>query len=197
MSVIADFQVNGLNPSVVSAASSGIQYFPRLLGASIGVQSVAPSATSAAGQLVVPGNNELNGQWFDVYVGAEMTPGAAQASVTATLELVANTGTVTSPTYTSLASTGAVDIAPSLDVPAIMGIKASLLGTTGSGVVGGTYSALFNNTLENSSPKVLTAALSGVNFGLANPFGLVVRVTFSTASSTNIAKLFQFQIAAQ
>lgn len=193
MSVINDFQVSGLFPSVVSAAVSTAQYFPRLLGSSIGVQSVAPSSTSAAGQLVVPGNSELEGQYFDVFVAGNILSGA-DASETAFVELVANTGTITSPSYTSIATTGLVDIDTVAPGNHVFGIRCSMVGTTASGIVGGSYSALVDGVLKNGTPKQ-TTALSGISMSSALPFGLAVRITFSAADAVNVAKLTQFQIA--
>lgn len=193
MTVINDFQVSGLFPSVVSAASTAVQYFPRLLGSSIGVQSVAPSAASAAGQLVVPGNSELEGQFFKVLVAGNIISGA-DASETAIIDLVANTGTISTPSYTVIASTGLVDIDVVAPGNHVFGISATLLGTSASGIVGGVYSATVDGVLKNSTPKQ-TTALSGINLAASLPFGLVVRVTFSAADSANVAKLTQFQIA--
>src|SRR5580698_109665 len=104
MAVLNDFQCNGLFPSVVGGNSTSVLYFPRLLGSSIGVQSVAPSATSAAGQLVVPGFNELNGQLFTVRAAGNFGSDTGDASGTVAVQLYANTGTVTSPIYTSIAT---------------------------------------------------------------------------------------------
>jgi hypothetical protein len=205
--IINDFQVNGLFPSVVSAAVTTAQYFPRILGTSIGVQSVAPSASSAAGQLVVPGNNELNGQWFQVLVGATFSPDASDSSATGTLELVANTGTILTPIYTvvATATTAAPAFAGSQDVA----LKVSMYGTTKSGIVQGSYTGVKGGVLIAAT--TLTNNLSGINFGQANPpnlsnplnptnpFGLVVRATFSSAVTSpllNVARLYQFQIAA-
>jgi hypothetical protein len=197
MTVINDFQVNGLFPSIVSTLSTVQQYFPRLLGSSIGVQSVAPSATSAAGQLVVPGNNELNGQRFSVLVGGSVVGGASAASTNVTIILRANTGTVASPSYTTIASTGAVALNPVNDgVAENFFMKVQLFGTTASGVVSGTQESTLSTT--RVAAGALTADLSGINLGLATPFGLVVGVAFSVAStgSPNVASLNQFQIVA-
>ncbi len=194
MSVINDFAVNGLFPSVVGGSGTAIKYFPRLLGSSIGVQSVAPSATSAAGQLVVPGNNELNGQWFNVLIGGDIVSGAADSSVTAEVALYANVGTVTSPSYTKIATTG-VQTAPLTGTSYNFALKVSMQGTTASGVVrGNQYSILGTN---QNAYAALTASLSSINFGNATPFGLVVGVTFGTSDAANSASLNQFQITAE
>lgn len=195
MSVINDFQVSGLFPSVVSAAVSTAQYFPRLLGTSIGVQSVAPSATSAAGQLVIPGNSELENQWTTVLIAGQAVAGAAAGSATVTVLVRANTGTVTSPSYTTIASLTTQALAPIADgVSNNFGFRIQLLGSTASGTVGGNYTALYNNTPKASG--ALDAQLSGISLASATPFGLVVSATFSSATAGNVAKLTQFQIIA-
>lgn len=193
MSVIADFQVNGLFPSVVGGVGTAAKYFPRILGLNgpNGGQSVAPSSSSAQGQLAVPGNSVLNGQWFDVLVGLSVGSDSGDPSGTVTIELAANTGSVTTPSYTVIAATSA--IVPATQ-PLQVALKASLFGDSKSGIVTGVYTALANSALNNSTPKVITA-LSAINMGAALPFGLVLRATFGTSDATNTASLYQFQIA--
>jgi hypothetical protein len=193
MSVIADFQVSPLFPSIVGGTGTTAKYFPRALGASIGVQSVAPSSTNAAGQLSVPGNSILNGQLFEVLVGASFGNDSGDPSGTVKLELVANTGTLTTPSYTVLASTTAQ--VPSTQ-PVDAAFKVTLFGTSASGIVQGSYLALMNGAINNTTPKALDNNLSGIKFSNGVPFGLVVRATFGTSDATNTASLYQFQIAA-
>jgi len=192
MAIVNDFQVNGLFPSVVSSNTAAVQYFPRLLGSSIGVQSVAPSSTSAAGQLVVPGNNEVNGQQFSVILGASFLDGSGDPSATATLSLYANTGTVTSPTYTLLGS--ATTAAPLVTGAQDISLEFKLFGTTASGILQGTYSGTKGPGTIVSGAEI-TNTLSGINFGNSVPLGLVAAATFSTANASNVAKLYQFQIS--
>lgn len=193
MSVIADFLVNGLNPSTVGGIGTAAKYFPALFGG-FNTLSVAPSATSAAGQLVVPGNNVLNGQLFDVLVAGNLIAGSAAGSESVTVDLVANVGTVSTPSYTVIGSTGAY--APPVDgVEHSFAIKAELYGDTLSGIVGGEYVSMIDGLKQNSSPKDATA-LTGINMGSSAPFGLAVRVTFSVSNANNAAKLYQLQVAA-
>ena len=195
MSVINDFLVNGLNPSTVGGSGTTVKYFPRLLGSSIGVESGAPSASSAAGQLVVNGNNALNGQWFNVLVGVGITGGAADSSVTAKVSLYANTAALgAAPSYTEIATTGLFTQPLELTEYEV-GLKVSLFGTTGSGIVRGIQSGVYG--ANNLAAAALTNNLSGINFGSQAPFGLVVGVTFSSSDASNSAKLYQFQIAAE
>lgn len=193
MSVIADFLVNGLNPSVVGGTGTTVKYFPALLGG-FNVQSTAPSATSAAGQLGVPGNNVLNGQLFNVKAVGNFIAGSSAGSETVTVSLYANTGTVTSPSYTAIASTGA--FAPPVDgVEHSFAINAELYGDTLSGIVGGDYIAYVDGLKQNSTPKD-GVALTGINMGASLPFGLVVGVTFSVSNASNAAKLYTLQVQA-
>lgn len=194
MSVLNDFQVNGLFPSTVGGSGTTVKYFPRLLGSSIGVESVAPSASSQKGQLVVPGFNELNGQWFDVLVGGDIVSGSADSSVTAEVALYAQTSADgVAPSYTKIATTGAVT-ASLTGTSYNFAIKCSLFGTTASGNVRGTQYSILGTT-QNATAS-LTNNLSSINFGNANPFGLVVGVTFGSSDAANAAALNQFQIAA-
>jgi hypothetical protein len=199
MSVIRDFQVNGLNPSIVGGLGTTVKYFPRILGTAgpNGGQSVAPSSSSAAGQLTVPGNNELNGQWFNILLGASVVAGAGAASETAELALYANTGTVTSPSYTKIATTGAVTINPIADgVPVNTALNVSLFGDSNSGLVRGIQTGIkADGTLL--TPAALTANLSGINMAAIPPFGLVAGITFSVGAAGNSASLFQFQAVAE
>lgn len=194
MSVINDFAVNGTFPATVGGTGTAVKYFPRLLGSSIGVESVAPSATSSKGQLVVPGFNELNGQWFDVFCGGDIVSGAADSSVTATVILYAQTAADgATPSYTAIASTGAVT-ASLTGTSYNWSIKASLFGTTASGVVRGTQYSILGTT--QNALAALTNNLSSINFGNATPFGLVVGVTFGSSDASNSAAMNQFQIVA-
>lgn len=201
MTVLNDFQVNGSSPSIVSTLSTTQQYFSRVLGTAgpNGGQSVAPSATSAAGQLAVPGNNSLNGQNFSVLIGGSVVAGAADSSTNCTIILRANTGTVTTPVYTTIASTGAVALNPVNDgVAENFLMSVDLFGTTASGIVQGFQASQLSTTLNSASVVALTNNLSSINFGSAVPFGLVVGVAFSVAQTAapNVATLNQFQIVA-
>lgn len=201
MSVLADFQVNGLNPSVIGGTGVAIKYFPRLLGSAIGVQSVAPSATSAAGQLVPPAFNELNGRTFKVQAAGTVLPFTGGGTYTVSLQ--ANTGTVASPSYTTIASTGAITLASATPVNFMLDV--TLMGNTAVGKLDGYYQGSTNGALAvtgGTAQREIDAALSGLNFGTGLtssgnqgvPFGLVVGVTFSVSLAQNSASLYQFQV---
>lgn len=196
MSVINDFLVNGAYPATVGGTGTAVKYFPRVLGTAgpTGGESVAPSATSSSGQLVVNGFNELNGQWFDVLVGGEVTSGAADSSVTAEVALYANTAALgVAPSYTKIATTGAVTLSLA-GTSYNFSLYASMFGTTDSGVVRGLQYSILGTT--QNAWAALTNNLSSINFGSSAPFGLVVGVTFASSDAANAAKLYQFQISA-
>jgi hypothetical protein len=202
MSVINDFQVSGLFPSTVGGTGTAIKYFPRVLGPSIGVAPLTPSASSAAGQLVVPGNNELNGQTFKVKVTGDVLN--FTGGTTYNVVLYANTGTIGTPNYIALASTGAVGAANV--AKASFNLDVTIFGSTGAGNVGGYYNSVTLTPAGVQTSKAqaaLDTALTGINFnaaatpqGNANPFGLVVGITFATSIAQNSANLYQFQIIA-
>lgn len=193
MSVIADFQVRSSFPSVIPPSiSTGVQYFTGILSGRIGFQSTSPSATSAAGQLLIPGNNALNGQMFDVRANGDFGSDTGDPSGTVTIQLFANIGSVASPNYVSIATTGAVT--PGFASAESWSIVASLQGTTNSGIVGGTYNAIVDGAVVGSADQNISSTLSGINFSNLIPFGLVVGVKFGTGDLTNAARLYQFQI---
>jgi hypothetical protein len=191
MSVLADFLVNGLNPSTVGGTGTAVKYFPRLFGG-FNVESTAPSATSSTGQLVVPGNSALEAQWFEVLVGGTILSGVADSSVTAKASLYANTAALgAAPSYTEIATTGLLT-APLENTSYGFALKVQLFGSTKSGVVRGFQNGIFG--ANNIAQASLTNNLSGISMASSAPFGLVVGVTFGTGNSTNKASLFQFQI---
>lgn len=197
--VIANWQVNGASPVVIGGANA-VQFFPRPLGPSIGVAPLTPSTTNNQGCLIVPGQNALNGQFFTVNIaGNYTTPGG-----TVTVALVASQVLPgVSPSYTVLGGTAAVT--PSTSVLTPFGLKFTLFGDTGSGIVSGTYAGYANGALSvtgGTTAKIVDANLTGVNFnagiGGSNgaPFVLGVRVTFGTPAAANAATLYQFTIEA-
>lgn len=196
MSVIADFQVNGLFPSSVGGVGTAAKYFPRVLGSSIGNFSAAPSAASAAGQLSVQAFGELQGQAFKVVLAGDVLPFTGG---TATIDLVANTGTIAAPVYAVIASSGAI----AASATAVNWfLEATLVGSNNSGVTPGLLSGYFSGSQNNTNIALtaITNPPSGLDFvkGQAavqgNVLGLVARVTFAASSATNFARLYQFQV---
>lgn len=201
---VLNFQVNGNNPSVVGGSSTSVLYFPRPYGPSIGVAPSTPSASSAVGALFVPAGGIFNGQQMNVVASGYFGPGAADPSSVATVKLYAVTGSLSSPTYTAIATTPGI---ADTDLANPWGISATLLGDSESGQLCGSYQAY--SLAATTAPTVLAANVAGINFngdgtglfGLGNQglgkgiaFGLVVGVTFTTGNATNTASLTQFQI---
>ena len=151
--------------------------------------------------LVVPAQNELNGQEFRVVAVGNYLMGASAGSETVTVALYAVTGSLASPVYTAIASTGAVTPTPNVDgIQHSWRLSAKVSGDTLSGILGGSYEAFDNGVLQNSTPKQ-TVAVSGldfnvgnVNLGIGAVLGLVVGVTFSVSNASNAAKMYEFQI---
>lgn len=192
---IFDFGVNGGNASKVGGTGTGVKYFPRLLGASIGVAPLTPSSTSAVGSLLI-GGPRFNSQFFEVYVAGTTGPESGDPSGTVTVQLYAVTGSFASPTYTSIGTTGAVT--PNVAAAQDWGMKFNLL-MGASGTLGGNYVVIKNGVPVASAAT--TNVISGLNVNKTGnaglngaTVGLVVGVTFGTSDSTNTASLFQFVV---
>jgi hypothetical protein len=195
MSVIQDFQVSGNNPSNVGGRGIATFYFPRLSSSLVGAAlSSTPNASNATGQLAVP--KELNGRIFRVKVAGNILPALGGGS-TWNLQLFANTGTVASPSYTPIASTGNVSVFSANRQQ--WAFDVTLQGDSVSGQVGGVYSAFGINGTVLKSSVAIDNQLTGIIFsnnvnGYQAAFGLVVGVTFATSNPANAASLYQFQI---
>jgi hypothetical protein len=199
LSNVLDFQVSAAVPSKVGGSGTTVKYFPRPIGPSIGVAPATPSSTSAAGSLMVPANNVFNGQQFDVIASGSFGNDSGDPSGTVTVQLYAVTGTFTNPTYTSIATTGAMT--PFYAVQT-WGLAAQLVGTSVNGANGlliGGYEAYIRGSIV--APTTVTNIVAGLDFNAGNPalqqgavFGLVVGVTFGTSDPTNTASLVQFTI---
>lgn len=203
---IQDAGFNGQFPSTVGGVGSTVKYFPRNVASAAGAQWVAspatPSSSNATGAMWVPGDNKVNGQLMDVYATGDFTPASVATSETVEVALYAVTGSLTAPTYTKLATTGAY--APGVDgITYNFSIWVEIFGDTNSGIVGGTQFSQVNNTVSNASVTALTNSLTGINFASGNPllyqaapFGLVIGITFGASNAANKANLYQFSIAA-
>ena len=200
----ANWQVSGTYPSTVGGTGVTAKYFPAPSG-QINIAGTAPSSTSAAGELSVPGRNILNGQQFTIKATGNFEVGSGGACPNVLIELVANTGTISSPTYTVLASTGEITAQNLTGTFYDWAIEASVNGSTQSGLLQGSYRAIVDGTVVNSTPKALDHTLTGLVFGptaaqaqssnqsQTDPvFGLLVRVTFSVSEAGNSANLFEF-----
>ena len=203
MSTTLDFQVNGLNPSKVGGTGQTVKYFQRILGTN-GPNSgpnTNISATNAAGALFLPASGVFEGQLFEIVAAGNYGPDSpGDSSGTVQIDLFAVTGSASSPTYTSIASTGAVTPAYSAGPWAI---KASLSGDSVSGLLQGVYTAVVDGALKSSTPAA-SVVVSGLNFLAGNAalrqgavMGFVVGATFGTSNAVNAAAMYQFQIATE
>jgi hypothetical protein len=185
MSVLADFQVNSLNPAKVSGTGTGDFYFPRPNG-SLFVTPTTPSASSAAGQLAYPGESELNGQEAQIVAAGSAT---TSQSSTVILTLLANTGTVATPAYTTLATvtTGAI-----ATTSISWFLKAHVTVNTISKQLSGVYFGSANNVLVDWT--AITATTNPVDPSTTLPFGIVMKVSFGTGATANSANLYQLQV---
>lgn len=199
MSNVLDFQVSGSSPSSVGGLGVAVKYFPRLLGPSIGVAPSTPSSSSAVGALFLPAQNVFNGQQFNVIASGNISDASGDPSSTVTVQLYAVTGSLLSPTYTSLATTGA--ITPNYPTEP-WGLNVELVGSSVSGANGllvGSYQAYKNGSV--TAPTTVTNVVTGLDFNAGNPLlqqgavlGFVVGVTFGTTFAGNIARLLEFTI---
>jgi hypothetical protein len=198
MSNVLDFQVSGSFPSKVGGLGTTVKYFPRPLGPSIGVAPSTPSSTSAVGALFVPAANVFNGQQFSVLASGFFGSDSGDPSGTVTVQLYAVTGSLTSPTYTSVATTGA--ITPFFAVEP-WGLVANLIGASSgaNGLLLGSYEAYKRGSV--TAPTTVTNIVSGLDFNAGNSslqqgavLGFVVGVTFGTTDATNTATLQEFSI---
>jgi len=221
MSNIYDFGVNGAQPSKVGGTGSGTpKYLPRLLGVNgtsigsaglggvsgsviaaplFGTSPATPSANSAVGALYLPAQNVNNGQQIEILATGSFGSDTGDPSGSVTVALYGVTGALLAPVYTELATTTAF-------VENVLGVNswaiaADLYGDSGSGILGGSYSAYINGALNNSTPKTTDNTISGLNFLTGNPslqqgavLAFVVGVTFGTSNATNTASLFEFTI---
>jgi hypothetical protein len=205
MAVLNQWQINGANPVTVGGTGITAKYFTQPSGNFTQGPSTTPNSTNATGQLAVRADNQLNGQQFHVIAAGNFEVGAGGACPSFTLEMVANTGTPTSPTYTVIASSTAITVQANLGVFYPWQMEAYINGDTLSGTINGHYDYTIDNTY--TSNQALKSVLSGLNFfsgggsttppvvGVGLPvFGIVMRVTFGVSEPGNSANMYQFQI---
>jgi hypothetical protein len=209
MFLVQDFGVNGAFPSTVGGTGTSVKYFGRNAAFAAGAtwtSPATPSSTNANGAMIVPADLKLNGQLMEIVASGAFLPSSAiTSSETVTVTVYAVTGTLTSPTYTAIADSTA--FAPGVDgIWYNFSFDILLQGSNDSGIVGGVYSAVVNNTVERNNVAI-SNSLTGISFGnltnanagapsLGGPFGLVVGVTFSQSDAKNSAKLYEFSISA-
>jgi hypothetical protein len=199
MSNVLDFQVSGAFPSKVGGTGTAVKYFPRPLGPSIGVAPSTPSSTSPIGALLLPAANVFNGQQFNIMASGFFGSDSGDPSGTVTVQVYGVTGSLASPTYTSLGTTGAITPANAVEPWALSLELVGASSGSANGLLFGSYEA-FNRTAI-TAPTVVSTVLSGLDFNAGNPalaqgavLGFVVGVTFGTSDATNKASLTQFTI---
>ncbi len=202
--LLADFQVSGLNPSVVPGPGvlvAGVHYFPRVIGSAIGRTPSTPSATNATGQLQLPGAaaNVMTEQIVRVRAAG------INGTSTATIALYVNTGTITSPVYTAIAGTGSQSgFGVDWSIEAVL-CSSSFQAASGLiSTLSGQYSAIVNGAYHNTNGSAAwsvldnTVTLTTVGSGTmplsvpAVTSGLVIGATLPASALT--VTLTQFQI---
>jgi len=225
--ILADWGATGQNPAKVATSGTSVVYFPRLQFQALangqaggptgfpGLQAPAtPTATNASGQLLLTGSqyfNAFNGQVVRMVASGSAFTGAL-SSVIATVQI--NTGTVASPSYTTLA-TGVTGASVTGRISWMLVADFTVAGNSAqSGDV-----ATAGLQLNSGSPApIIQGQLSGDYYGniggtlvtlatigaTTNPVvigpaplataGLVASVTFGTGNANNQATLNQFGI---
>lgn len=196
---VYDFGVSGNNPSKVGGIGTAVKYFPRPAQlASFLTAPTTPSATNANGVLLLPGGNKFNGQLFELNVGGTWGNDSGSPSGTVAVQVYAVTGSVGTPTYTSIATTGTITPGPA--GAHSFGFSLNLLGDGASGFLGGNYVVIKDGVASNAATT--TAVIGGLNFNSAvnagfgggAVCGFIVGVTFGTSDATNTASLTHFRI---
>jgi len=206
---LTQYSINGSNPSTVGGTGTAIKYFGNLPGPSIAVNNLTPSATNAKGQLLVPGSNRLNGQSFHVLSSGNFEVGAGGASSTVTITMQANTGTVATPVYTTIAASNAYAAEVSDGVFYPFNMDVLIQGDGQSNLIQGSYTSQFDNAAVTST-TTLNSSLAGLLPSIGNSyqglypaltafqvepvFGLVIGITFGTSVPGNSANLFNFAL---
>ncbi len=206
MQTVNNFQINGSSPVSVGGTGVAAKYFPAPSG-QINVTGTAPSATNAAGQLAVYGGNRLNGTPFRIIAAGNYEVGSGGACPNVLIEIIANTGSITTPTYTVLCSSGQLTPQNLTGVFYPWYFEATVQGDTQSGLLQGRYSMVAdaiveknNVTLDNTLSKLVFGPTPLVNPNAPTPnatgsdpvFGLLVRVTYSVSEVGNAANMFNF-----
>lgn len=215
MGVIAQYQVSASNPSIVGGTGTTIKYFssnpPQSLWNSgvTGVNSPissaqlggTPSSTTALGQLSFDSVAfKLNGSRFRIY--ASGTANSATTSVTYKPIVQIQTGTIASPTYSSLLAPSASGASTTASIAVGWSIAGDLYFDPTSGTIGGfmkyTYVAGTGSSFTNvqTTEAAITVATGLTAGGIyATQFGLAAAFTFGTTSdASNTASLYEFKI---
>ncbi len=218
--ILADYGVNGQSPSKVATSGTSAVYFPRLIfaaaaGSFPGISTPAtPTAANATGQLMLPGSQyfaAFQGQRIRAVASGSVFTGAS-GNVTVTVQI--NTGSLTSPAYTTLMATAATTVngraSWHLESHFTVAGNSSLAADTqtsgyqanfGSpapliqGQLSGEYFGNINGTLVDlTAIPATTNAVIVAGSPLFNTAGLVCNVLFGTGNAANVATLNQFAL---
>lgn len=198
----------------LGGSSVAVQFFPYVPGASIGV------ASTKNGILFVPGNGEVNGQRQTIKACGNLVTSGDATSPTVTIGLYAavynangtpNTGAAGTIAGTNILSTAIFSNAFT-DIPP-QGTTQSwalLADLVGDGLAAQTGQAGFTSSGSNqvqllsgsivldgtsaSATAGLVTGLIPVNMNNPIPYGYAIGITYSVASASNAASMFQFQL---
>ena len=164
-----------------------------------------PNYLNAQGQINIPSKGAvLNGRPFEIDLVGNFEVGSGGACPSVLIEVVANTGTISTPNYTVIANSNAMTLQNLTGVLYPFSFKIQASGDTGSGLLQGRYSFI-GDAVVSKNNVALVNTLSGLNFGSnsgvnvaanAPVFGLLCRVTFSVSAAGNAANLFTFTVSA-
>jgi|SRR5579864_4988 len=213
--ILADYQVNGQFPSKVATSGIAAVYFPRTLGTNgPGTTPSTPTAANFTGQLNLPGSQyfgAIHGQRLRVVAGGSIWTAASQ---TTTINVILNTGTLASPTPTTImtfvTASQSGRVSWFLEGHFVIAGNASLTADNGTGYQAnfGSAAALIQGQLsgyyQGSQNQTLigvttmgtppTVTLVNTSSGSPNVSGLVVNATFSVGTVGNNATLNEFAI---
>ena len=201
MSTTVQWNINGANPVTVGGTGTTAKYFAAPSGNFTSGVATTPSSTNATGQMAIKGDNQLNGQQFYLTASGDYQVGPFGACPSVTFDIQVNTGTLVSPTYTTIATTGAITAQTNLNTAYPWFLQAVVSGTTASGVITGVQYGSVDNTAV--AQVALSNTPSGLDFSGTTSkipgtvFGVVVRVTFSVSETGNIARLYQLTASAE
>lgn len=230
MGVVSSYEVSAAFPSTVGGTGTAIKYFfsnpPQSLWnvGQPGVNSPAqssqlgqvPSSTSALGQLPFPmglssmvGAGKLVGTRLRMYMS-----GSASSATTPTIQPVIqlNSGTVSSPSYSSIALPAA-SAALTANKPVYFSISVDAAFDYNAGNFNGSFKAYYASAAAGTplatyvSEATLSATVTGLALGQAAAppagvgvgggfpgFGFVCGITFGTSDASNTASLYEFKL---
>lgn len=186
--------INGNFPVSVSGIGTSVKYFPAPVG------TVPPSLSAVAGQngiIVVPGNNQANGQLFRVRGCGNYTLSGDATSPLVVLGLYPVTfssSTIPQPTIvtTAVVSQNITPGNQGSEYPWAFDVE--LAGDSTSGLVQLLDGFIEVDGVAGTVTQGLVSGLTGINFNNQFPFGFVVGITWSVGGAGNAANMYQFGI---